>query len=273
MANFNTLEQSRQDSRPVEFYRFTIGPDEYLYTSAEDDIVIGGDTWVASSISRGKVTSGTEQKNRGVEVRMPAGNDVAQLYVNVPPGERAQLTILRGQRDESPAWNTLQLVHVGKLNAPVFRENGHVAVFMSTSVEADLSKLSPVYTYGPSCDNILYGPGCGVDPGPFTLSSTVTAVTSNVLTISGVNASGLDFISGYVQLSGENDYRLVVAQSGDDLTLWLPFGTGTLGAAVTVRAGCDHLVEGDCALVFDNVINFAGFHKRPTKDAFRTGLK
>jgi hypothetical protein len=37
-------------------------------------------------------------------------------------------------------------------------------------------------------------------------------------------------------------------------------------------AGCDHLIEGDCALVFDQVAEFGGFAFVPSKDIFAQGV-
>jgi len=72
---------------------------------------------------------------------------------------------------------------------------------------------------------------------------------------------------------------LIVAQSGDDLQLLLPFPQSAVGREVILFAGCDHTPE-VCDDKFDtpedtdsNLINFGGFAFVPTRNPFQTGLQ
>ena len=85
-------------------------------------------------------------------------------------------------------------------------------------------------------------------------------------------AAGFDFTAGYCKPTSLTDFRKVLVHSGDVLTLLLPFEFDVLNGDVQVLAGCDHLIEGDCALVFDNVAENGSFSFVPKKDIFATGL-
>ena len=52
---YTTLETSAQSGRPVELYEFINGATAYRYTSADGDVVYGGNTYTAAPIARGAV--------------------------------------------------------------------------------------------------------------------------------------------------------------------------------------------------------------------------
>jgi len=130
----------------------------------------------------------------------------------------------------------------------------------------------PTYTYQGLCNHVLYGPGCLVDPVAHRFTGTVTATSGLTITVPGAGASGIKFKSGYCKPTTITDYRMITAQSGDVLTLLMPFASSPLGATLELFAGCDHNVSGDCKNVFNNVDRFGGFNWVPNKNIFNTGV-
>ncbi len=272
MATLSTLERSRQDSRPIEVYEIVIGSETFRWAAGEDDLTIGGDLYTHIGISRNNVIIGADQQRRTLLVKVRSTNDFTAKYYDVVPGDAATLTVTRYQRDESPAFNTSIRLFEGLVQSVQFPKDGEEAVIAVRSIEAALSRNIPRFTYMAQCNHFLYDSGCGVDPTLHDHTGAVTLVDDNEITISGVSASGLSFVNGFCGPPLENDFRKVLAQSGDVLTLPLPFHNDQTGISVLVRAGCDHLVRGDCALVFDNVDRFGGFPFVPIKNVFETGL-
>ncbi len=272
MTSFNTLETSVESSRPIELYVFTLGSSTYRYTSTEDALTVGADDYLPETIARNQVEQGSDQSTRTLIVTVPAGNDFAQRFVNVVPGEQATVTVFRYQRDESPAFSTTVLLFKGLVQSVRFPDDATTAEIAVRSIEAALNRNVPRFSYMGMCNHFLYDSACGVNPSSFNFIGTVTAVNGNVVTVSGAGASGFDFVGGYCHPTAVNDFRMVLSQSGDDLTLLLPFADSIVGGNLQIFAGCDHLVGGDCALVFDNVINFGGFPFVPNRNVFQTGL-
>lgn len=272
MADFDTLESSVQDSRPIELYEFTLGATTYRFTSAEDDLTVGGDVYTATAIARGRVELGSDQANRNVVVTLPSSTALAQQYVEIPPGQRCTVNIFRYQRDESPAFNTQVLLYKGQVQTCRFPNDGHSAEFAVRSIETALNRNIPRFNFGGMCQNVLYDNNCGATASSFDHLGACTAASGNTVTISGLAASGFDFVGGYVRPTGAQDFRMVIAQSGDVLTILLPFASDPVGSNMQAFAGCDHLIEGDCALVFDRVADYIGFAFIPSKDIFREGL-
>ena len=272
MATRDQLEKSTEASRPIEVYTFTLGTDVFRYTSAEDDLTIGVDTFLAIPISRNQVILGSDQQRRELLVTVGFDNEVASKYYDVVPGQRADFTLVRYQRDESPAFNTSILLFSGKVQSVNFIDNITKAQIAIRSTEAALSRNVPRLTYQGMCGAFLYDRFCGADPSLHNHIGTVTLVSGNDITVSGAGASGHNFTSGYCRPVSEEDYRMVLSQSTDVLTLLLPFANDPLGANIQAFAGCDHLIEGDCALVFDRVADYIGFPFVPERNIWETGV-
>lgn len=272
MTSFDIFESSRESSQPIEVYRFALGSDSYLFTSAEDRITLGGETFVPTAISRNEIVQGLEERKRVLQLTMPSSNPFAQRYIQVPPGLKAVLSIIRLQRNEVPTFNTQVLVYKGSVTSVTFPDSGMTAQVNVQSIEAASSRIIPRFTYMGMCNHVLYDSGCGIDPSGFTHIGNVSAVSGSTITLDGAAASGLDFVGGYCRPTAQSDFRLILAQSGDVLTLLLPFETDVVSSNVQAFAGCDHLIEGDCALVFDNVAENGSFSFVPNKNIFQTGL-
>lgn len=269
---YASFESSVDASRPVEIYRFVLGTEEFLYTSAEDTITNAGDDFTAEAISRSELAIGKEERKRVVTVEVPALNPLAQRYIDTPPGERCTLSIFRFQRDDGGTPETI-LIYKGSILTVQFPDDSSTAKISLQSIEAATGREIPRYTYQLPCNHILYDALCKVDSGLFNHSGIVTVVSGNDITVAGAGASGFDFTGGYCRpTAGSPDFRLITGHTGDVLTLLLPFEVNPLSGNVQAFAGCDHLLDGDCSLVFNNEPEYGGFYFVPNRNIFSGGL-
>lgn len=272
MSSFDALESSRESSRPLEVYRFSLANDEFLYTSSSFDVTRAGETFESIPIKRDRIIIGQAERKRVLTIDVPSDNELAQLFVGIPPGVTGRLTISRLQQDEAPTYATKVDFFHGTISSVNWPSPG-VARFAVRPNTAAVDNNLPRYTYMGMCNHVLYGPGCDVNPTAHTFTSTVSAVNGNVITVTGAGASGKDFTGGFVRLSGTGgDPRVVLKQDGNDLTLLLPFFSDVTGASVDCLRGCDHVIESDCALVFDNVIRNMSCRFVPPRNIFSEGL-
>jgi len=273
MTTFPLLERSVESSRPVELYEFTFGATVYRFTSYASPITISADTYTPEAIQRGRLSQGSDQARRDLVVTVPSTNVVAALYVGIPPAASGTLRIFRVQPDEVPAFDTVALVFSGRIQTVKYTRDGTFAGITCRTIESDLAQRMPRFSCMGSCNNFLYDQFCKVDPTSFNLIGAVTAESGADVTVSGVGGSSLNFVGGMAKPTSGLDYRTVRLVSGDVLTLEAPFSGGSLiGENVQVFAGCDHLIDGDCALVFDNVVEFGGFAFVPKRNIFQSGL-
>jgi len=272
MSSFGTLEASREDSRPLEIYAITLGPLSYRFTSDPSDVTVAGLNYTATPIKRGAIVVGQAERRRVLSVKVPYDNPFARLFMGPPPGAKARLTITRLQRDEVPTFNTLRKVFDGAVLSVTFPD-AVTAELQAQTREAAVAKHLPRYSQMGQCNHTIYGTGCEVVADAFKFSSTVSAVSGRTITVAGAGASGFNFTGGFVRLNAATqDFRMVLSQSGNILTLLLPFRDSPLGASIDCFAGCNHNVTGDCATVFDNVVRFGGFPFVPSRNIFAKGV-
>ena len=272
MTSFDIYESSTEESHPLEVYLITIGSTTYRYTSNATDITLDSNVYTAIPIKRSKIAVSRERKEQ-IDITFPSTNTFAKSFLGVVPGERAFVSIIRLQRDEIPTFDTQALIFKGQIGGGGYGKDGNVIKLTARSIEAATGRPIPRFTFMGMCNHILFDGGCQVAEGLFNGGGSVTAVTDNVITVPGANTQPDGYwTGGWVKPDATSDFRLILAHSGNDLTLLLPFSSTVLGANVTFYAGCDHTFDGDCATKFDNVLNFGGFPFVPTKNVFITGL-
>lgn len=276
MATLETLSGSVEDSRPIELYEFSLGNDSYRFTSAEDDLTPVADKFTATSIARNAIVQGSDQNNRNLIVTMPATEALAQLYVDVPPPAKLNLSIFRYERDESPAFTTQILQFKGVVQSVRFPGNGTVAEFTVRSAETALNRNVPRVTFMGMCNHILGDSRCGATASTYTGAITAISADGRTLTVNGLSggfAGALTSDAGYCYISGAAtaDFRLVLSESTDDVELLVPFQSVAVGQSLVVVTGCDHLVSSGC-VAYDRIANFGGFAWVPSKNIFDSGV-
>jgi len=272
---YDAQEISLADGQPVEFYEFTLGPNQYNYTSAEDDIVIGAITYTAIAISRSNIALGSESAQEVLTITMPSNLAPADEYISVVPGQICNLDIHRYHRTDAG----LELITIfkGLLRSVAYTDNGYNADISLVPVNNGFNREVPRYTYQSLCNNILYDNKCSVSQSSYQYTEQVTDVTGATITVAGLAGHGTYtdgyFTGGFVQL-GTTDWRLIIDHNGTTgiLTLLLPFQNSPLGSNVDVFAGCDHTMP-VCVSKFSNGANFFGFSFIPTRNIFRSGIK
>lgn len=270
MTSFGDLQSSTESSRPLEIYKITLSGQTFRYTSAEDDVVVDGDTYDAlPGLSR----EGRAQKRTDLKITVPASNSLAMLYVSVSPAAKASIWVWQLERDEVPTFNTKTLVFKGKIQNVAFTDDGTNAIFLAQSIEVAASQTIPRRSYMPICEHLLYGAGCGVDPSGFNIVGACTAASGRVITITGANGQPDGYYQGgYATPTGVADPRQIVSHVGNQITLQFPFAADPTGGDVQIFAGCDHDPFGDCATKFDNVIENGGHPFVPNRNPFTAGI-
>lgn len=273
MTSFAALEASLEGSRPVELFTFALGALQFHMTSNPLALTVGATVYESTTITRTAIGQGAEDRKRTVTFTMPSNEAFAARFIGAPPGDPASVSVFRLQRDELPTPNRV-LQYKGTVNDVRFTQDGQFAEVITRTIEALSARSIPRYTFAGQCQHVLYGPGCDVNPTPFQLFGFVTAVSGSVVTVSGANTKPDGYFRGGVcRLSSGGDFRLIIAHTGNNLTLSQPFLQSVAGAELQLFAGCDHIYDGDCRTRFGNQGKHGGWPWVPTKNPFVTGLR
>lgn len=269
------FETSTESGQPIELYEFSIGATTYYWTSAEDTVTVSAQDYEPlAGLSRSKIGQGPEERDATLTVTMPAINPFVRPYIAAVPSTRATVKILRLHRPDFPGPEVVTIFE-GIVKAVNFdQDGGRVAKVAVEPLVGATSRPVPQFTYQGLCNHVLYDDQCQVDDTDpnYRATLTVTAVAGNVLTIAGLAGFGDGwFTGGVVEINGGLDARLIIDQTGNDVTLHLPFPSSPLGTLAIVLAGCAHDIT-TCKNKFDNVINYGGFAFVPTINIFETGV-
>lgn len=164
----------------------------------------------------------------------------------------------------------------GKLLSCTFE--GLQATLLATPATDGLKRVIPIHTYQSSCNYAVFSQtstsgtqishGCNANPDVFKLDRTVISTSANgsVVTVSGTIPSATYLVGGVIRLiTGEQ--RMILAQSGNTLTLEHRLANLSAGTSVTLLPGCDGQ-ETTCRTKFNNIANFSGFSRIPFNNPF-----
>ena len=190
------------------------------------------------------------------------------FYISPPT---LKLTIYRFQRDAS-AYITYWS---GKVLS--WSVKGEFATANSLSkLDAVLKANIPSVTIQPPCNNILFDARCKISRALNSVNTTVIAITGNIIQVASIGSFAAGwFIGGELVVSAYNERRMIVAQSGQFMTVNYEFAKLVLGTAVQIASGCDNSFAGagGCPK-YSNQLNFTGMPYMPgeTNNVFTKGL-
>jgi len=269
---FDAQETSRESGQVLELYTFIFGLEIFRFTSFNSDIVWQGLSYEATTISRGRVAAAIEDAASQITITVPIDNPIPQKFIANVPGKVGTVRILRAHAND-----------VAEEAVVLF--DGFVAnVVLDGEIEAKITcnpntkifnRTAPRFDYMGLCNHILYDARCKIDISLFDFTGLVSAVSANDITVNGASGLGAGFfVGGFARFpaGSTDDARLILAQSGDVMTLLLPFAENVLGSDIDLFAGCDHTLA-ICDTKFANTINYGGFPFVPRKNPFNTRLR
>ena len=278
-------ESSVSDGAPVELYDFAGPTASYRYTSGATAVTYGGNSYTpAPGLVRSAIEHPTTGTTSTLSVTMRASESVVQMLAFSTQSHRP--TRLRVYRQQANSGET-RTVWDGEVTL-VSPRGALAQIQAATKLSAWLRRKIGIDASW-RCRYRLYDPGCKVVAGDWDLTTTVSSVASDGVTIVVASVGGQPddwFAKGAELLRvSDSERRIVYRQVGTTLTINEPFPTMTAGDSVTLYAGCDHthrfytdfvgtpLVSGDCQLKFGNAVNFGGEGSLPGSNPFTLNIR
>lgn len=246
-------EKSVSDSAPVELYTFTTNAGVFRRTSYDEDVIHGGNTFVAVPLMRTTVEVNATSQAQELNVEMLLSDVLVRNSLPILPSTFTCLL----QRKQLVS-GEVQTIWDGVVTSITVKGLKATLRVPSTMDDA-LGAAIPSAYFQTKCNHVLYDARCGMVRTNFDLATTITSVSGLTVIVAstGGNASPY-YVGGDILRTADNERRLIVAQNGNTLTLNLPFPpTVSLPASVTLFAGCDHTMP-TCVSKFANGINFGG---------------
>lgn len=271
--SYDAREQSRQDARPRELYRFTLGEQVWTFASGDEEIIYNAETYTPEPVQRTEPEQSREKGRAGITITVARDNPVALLYVGSVPSRSVGVTIFRLHEDD----DEVRDFWTGRVRS-CERAEGLPAKLNCETNSAMLQRLGLRAKHQSTCNVPLYSARCGVLKAAFATVGEVQSINGAVIVGAAfVNADPTWFKGGMVERAN-GELRTIDAQGGDgSLTLRLPFEGLAVGEVVTAYAGCAHdfatCSSPKFAAYTDDGESFVGCPTIPADNPHDTGLR
>jgi len=261
---YDAVETSVYEGEPVEVYKFDReGIKIWRYTSADRDVIVGGDIYLAAPMKRNDIEGSQDVERTALKITMPADADFPRQFIASPPTDRISAEVRRYHQSDPE----IAFLWVGRVINVEHHE--FEAIVLCESSISSLKRPTLRRIYQTTCPHLLYGPECALVQSAWGVDATLAAGTSGVTLVSSAFSgfAGGYFAGGFVQIvvSSNINRAFISAHSGGTLTTGLPLQGAAVGLQVTAFPGCDHSLA-TCASKFSNSLNYGGFPYIPTKN-------
>jgi uncharacterized phage protein (TIGR02218 family) len=259
----------------IELYRFTGPQISYLYSSGTRSVTTGIDgsplTFTPlAGLRRSARGASSSNDKAALTVTMSGACDLATDYAYATPPRSLRLRVYEYQRASAAA----QLVWDGDVVA-CSATGTEIEVRSESQLSSRLATPVPAVAFQGLCNHFLGDDRCAID---MTASgrhheTTVSSYTGNTVTVASIGAFADDwFRAGEIVRDTDGERRLIVGQIGAVLTLASPFRALAATNAVTLYAGCAHLIN-VCSDKYNNVANFGGHPSMPLSNPFVMNIR
>ncbi|MGI6655267.1 MAG: phage BR0599 family protein [Desulfobulbus sp.] len=251
-------ERSDHGGHPLMLYRFSLGEAQWLYTSADHEVVMEADTYVPVFIQGGRIIRGGDPRRSTLEIEVAAQNAVARVFLPGWIGGLMLVTVYRHHYQDGdffPVWK-------GRVTG--CRWSGSTATLSCDSAFTLFRRAGLRRHYQPGCPHVVFGPGCGLDPAAYRVQTTVAAVSGNVVDLAGAAPEDGYYTGGMLQFGV--DRRLITRHTGARITTLDAVPGLAVGSAVMLLPGCAR--DPAACERFGNIENFGGLPFLPSKNPF-----
>lgn len=262
--SFHQIETSPHSGELVQFFRFEVGTDVYLWNSSARTLSIGEDEYAPAAIALAEPEHGRDSSSMRCRISVPRDNPVATLFRQAIPDTQIPVTVTMkhaGDAEVVGAWS-------GTIVSCEWRESE-----ASLVCEINLAKIRRLglrQRFQTTCNLQLYSERCGVNREDFKATVTVSAVNGLLIAVSGMPSVADQYYAGGYAQDEAGTRRFIASQVGNELSMLLPFESLSVGDSLDIYAGDDHTHE-TCRDKFDNIANFFGFFTLPGRNPWTQG--
>lgn len=271
-------------TRPVYFFLFTDGSNEYTYADYSQTVLAGGKVFRAANISSPDLKMSFDMIGDPIEVEIRTDSIDHPLRAFLEELEFKNLTlqIFRADLDSLGSFSTAtDSVHEGRVDQVEFGDEGQITVSISSVFRINERNI-PLLMFQRTCTHRTFQGGCHAVEADFTTDGTVTAVSSDPPYIEATEfgaaaTSHSDanwFALGKVTVTNASgtETRMCVGASGNRLYLNAPFRHAVVGDLCAAVAGDNKRVT-TCNTKFNRLADHLGNPYMPSENPQMEAMK
>ncbi len=265
---YNAQEASQRSGSPVELYLFTRGVTNWRYTSADEVQTYLQYDYAPAPIIRSEIEDLAELNRSALKVDVPRDFPVSLQFVAYPPGEVVTLKIFRRHRTDVDS--EIRVIWIGRILSAQWADGK--TILNCEPITTSLKRTGLRRRYGRQCGHDLYGTNCKVVAADYSTIDTVTAINGNVMTVPAAAGEANGYFNGgflwWQFPDGRRDARMIIAHTGDQVTLAATMPDVSVGDSVQIYPGCDHTLNHCNTRFGGNENNHGGFMFTPKENPF-----
>lgn len=186
---FDTLESSVESGRPVALYEFAMGSTIWRYTSADEDLVVGGHTFTRAAIRDDGVRQSGEAIADALRIDAPSWVGPAQVFMTGAPSTPILVSI-RWKHEGDSEVRVVYSGEVSQINYPVPGSAWITCETLASSMRREGLRLA----WQRSCPYSLYDPlTCRVNKSAWGVAFTVLGINGRVLYVEFAASKAADY--------------------------------------------------------------------------------
>jgi hypothetical protein len=273
---FADLESSTEGGRPVALYEFTMGSTVWRYTSADEDLVVGGQTYVRAAIQDDGVKQSGEAIADALQIQGPVTLGPAQVFMSGAPSQPILVSIRWMHEGDSE----VRVVYTGEISQINYPMPGQARITCET-LASSMRREGLRLAWQRTCPYSLYDPlTCRVNKSAWGVTFTVRGISGRTVYVTFASSKPAGYYNGgfvewqhptrgieYLGIDREGDTSGFVGPlPGDPLEMdGLPNNL-YVGSTGIAYPGCNFTPE-RCQF-FGNYDNYGGFPLMPGKSPF-----
>lgn len=271
--SFDAFEVSKESGRPIEFYTFTLNNVAWRYTTAETNITIGSDLYVAAAISADSVKQTGESSNDARSIDVPSWIAPAMAFMGTAPSVPIQMTV--GVRHVGDT--EVVIGYVGEVTQVNFPIPGRARITVE-SLLSSMSREGLRLAWQRSCPYVLYDPlTCKVSKAAHQVNFTTLKIDGFdvYVSLATTKATG-HFDAGFFEWTHptrgkefvpiERHEQITSGEFNARFVLFMPPGELYEGAPGAAFPGCN-FTPARCQF-FGNYDNYGGVPDLPGRSPF-----
>jgi len=201
---------------PADIYDFWNDVATYRVTSADEPLTYDGNTYDPAYIGRERTGHNSQMTVSRLQINVDKLQDEVKSYLTAAPLDETWVRVMRIFRNQDPP--EAMVYFVGTI--ATIKVQGRAATLNCEGLEKFMNQGVPRLRYQRLCPLSLYGPQCGVTKTSFEQSVPLSAIGSDLVTLTGTNfglqADGY-WTFGWLEWNGYK--RMVVDHSGTQIVL------------------------------------------------------
>lgn len=261
MTDYDIADQAEYGSEPVELFQF-LGPQNLFLTTAQENIIFGGNTYVPAQINHDEIKNTDEITKQTLRLQIRDDTNLLQEFIAGVPLANTAINLYR----HIYGLDEIRLLWTGRIVSVSFNANGYAEISCD-SIFTTLQHVGLRAHFQRQCRHVLFSPRCGIKEAKYSTIESITAMEGGTIitTPQSQSATPGHYTTGMIHFNGL--YRLIIDHSGGKFTISGPLKGLGVGSQITSIRGCQHTFD-FCQTVFNNTDNYGGFPFLPDKNPF-----